>query len=143
MVLAIIFLTSSKSVAMVEKESSKRNPKVGWFLAVFILVSEVSCLPNRFESGERKCVSHPKLSSQSLSGNVRGVWRRVPYLRLLKMERWFTVQAKSFEFSVVEGASVLRVEERRKGFSGVVYLGPLCTAWLASTLEELLRCPWC
>jgi hypothetical protein len=28
MVLAIIFLTSSKSVAMVEKESPKRNPKI-------------------------------------------------------------------------------------------------------------------
>jgi hypothetical protein len=56
------------------------------------------------------------------------------------MERQFAVEAKSFQFSVVEGALVLRVEERRKGFSGVVHLGPLCFAWLASTLDELLQC---
>lgn len=57
------------------------------------------------------------------------------------MEKWFFVEAKTFVFSVVEGASVLRVEERRKGFSGVVYLGTQCIAWLASKVEELSRLP--
>jgi hypothetical protein len=52
------------------------------------------------------------------------------------MERRFFVEAKTFEFSVVEGALVLQLEERR-GFSCVVFLGSLC-AWLKSTMEELL-----
>lgn len=55
------------------------------------------------------------------------------------MERRFFVEPKSFEFSMMEGASMLRVEEMRKGFSSVVYLGPLCTTRLASTMELL----WC
>jgi hypothetical protein len=52
------------------------------------------------------------------------------------MERQFFVEA-SFEFLMMEGASMLRVEEMRKGFSSVVYLGPLFTARLASTIELL------
>jgi len=55
----------------------------------------------------------------------------------LEMERWFFVEAKTFVFSMVEGASVLRWEERRKGFSSVVFLGSQCTTWLASTVVEL------
>jgi hypothetical protein len=43
----------------------------------------------------------------------------------------------SFEFLMMEGALILRVEEMRKGFSSVVYLGPLFTARLASTIELL------
>lgn len=39
------------------------------------------------------------------------------------MEKWFFVEAKTFVFSVVEGASVLRLKERRKRFSDVVFLG--------------------
>jgi hypothetical protein len=31
----------------------------------------------------------------------------------LEMERWFFVEAKTFVLSVMEGASVLQVEERR------------------------------
>lgn len=47
------------------------------------------------------------------------------------------MEAKTFEFSVVEGALVLQLEERRRGFSCVVFLGTLC-AWLKLTMEELL-----
>jgi len=64
-----------------------------------------------------------------------GCWAR------LEMERWFFVEAKTFMFSIVKGASVLRLEERRRGFSGVVFLGSQCTAWLASTVVELTRLP--
>jgi hypothetical protein len=39
------------------------------------------------------------------------------------MERWCCVESKTFVFSVIEGASVVRVEERRRRFSGLVLLG--------------------
>lgn len=55
------------------------------------------------------------------------------------MENQFFVEAKSFHFAVVEGFTVLRVEERRRGFSCVVRLSKLCFGWLKSTLEELGR----
>jgi hypothetical protein len=56
------------------------------------------------------------------------------------METWCFMEAKTFVFSVVEGASVVRLEERR-GFSGLVFLGAQCTAWLVSMVEELLWFP--
>jgi hypothetical protein len=43
------------------------------------------------------------------------------------MERRFLVEAKSFVFSVLDGVSVLRVEEKRKDFSGEVLLSNQCT----------------
>lgn len=46
------------------------------------------------------------------------------------MERRFLVETKSFVLSVSDSTSVLRVEEKRKGFSGVVLLGKLYTALL-------------
>jgi hypothetical protein len=55
----------------------------------------------------------------------------------LEIERRFLVELKSFVFSVLDGASVLRVEEKRKGFSGEV-LSSQCTVWLASAMEVLL-----
>jgi hypothetical protein len=49
------------------------------------------------------------------------------------------VEAKQFDLSMREVASVLRLEERRKGFSHVAFLGSLCTGWLLSAMEELVR----
>jgi len=49
------------------------------------------------------------------------------------------VEAKTFLFLVEEGKSVLRMEERRKGFLGVVLLGLQCTAWVVATVKEALR----
>jgi hypothetical protein len=43
--------------------------------------------------------------------------------------------------SVLDGASVLQVEEKRKGFFGEVLLSNHCTVWLASTMEVLLGFP--
>jgi hypothetical protein len=57
------------------------------------------------------------------------------------MERWCWVEAKSFVFSVVEGASVVRVEGRRRNFSGLVLLGAQSIGWLVSTMESLLWFP--
>jgi hypothetical protein len=57
-----------------------------------------------------------------------------------KMERWH-VEAKKFLFTVVEGASVVRLEERRRNFSGRVLLGIQSLGWLISTVECLLWFP--
>jgi hypothetical protein len=46
----------------------------------------------------------------------------------------FGVEAKKFDFSVREGASVLGLEERRRGLPHVAFLGSLCTGWLLSTV---------
>jgi hypothetical protein len=55
------------------------------------------------------------------------------------MERWCCVESKTFVFTVVEGASVVRVEERRRNFSGLVLLGAQSSGLLFSTLESVLR----
>jgi hypothetical protein len=51
------------------------------------------------------------------------------------------VEAKSFLFSMGQGSAELMVAEKRKAFAGVVLLGSLCTAWLLSMVEEVLRNP--
>jgi hypothetical protein len=56
----------------------------------------------------------------------------------LGMENHFFVEAKS-SFSVEIGKLKLQPEERRKGFAGVVSLGPRCEAWLIETVEEVLQ----
>jgi hypothetical protein len=57
----------------------------------------------------------------------------------MALERHFFVKAKTFLFSVVEGKSVLRMEERRKGFLGVVLLGLQCTDWVVAVVKEALQ----
>jgi hypothetical protein len=57
------------------------------------------------------------------------------------MERQCCVEAKSFVFTVVEGASVVRLEERRRNFSGLVLLGAQSVGWLISMMESLLWYP--
>jgi hypothetical protein len=57
------------------------------------------------------------------------------------MESWFFVEAKSFRFSVETGSAELRVEEKRKGFSGFAVFGLSCTAWMLSRVEEVLGNP--
>jgi hypothetical protein len=46
----------------------------------------------------------------------------------MALERCFSMEVKTFLFSMEEGKYVLRMEERRKGFLGVVRLGLQCTA---------------
>jgi hypothetical protein len=55
-----------------------------------------------------------------------------------KMERRFSVEAKTFSFSANMGKSILRLEEKRKGFSGFISLGIKCSDWLADAVEEAL-----
>ncbi len=54
------------------------------------------------------------------------------------MERRFLKELKSFALSVLEGPSVLRVEEKRQGFLGAVVLSFQSSTWLATTIESLL-----
>jgi len=58
-----------------------------------------------------------------------------------EMNKKFLVESKSFAFSVLVGASTLRVEEKRKNFLGVVILNSQSSEWLASMLEILLGLP--
>jgi hypothetical protein len=55
------------------------------------------------------------------------------------MERRFKVEAKSFFFS--SKASQLCLEERRKGFLGLILVDLRGVTWLAATVEEASRSP--
>jgi hypothetical protein len=55
------------------------------------------------------------------------------------MERRFTVEAKTFFFSMK--ASQLRLEERRKGFLGLILVDRRGASWLAATVEEASQSP--
>jgi hypothetical protein len=57
----------------------------------------------------------------------------------MALERRFFMEAETFLFSVEEGKSVLRTEERWKGFLGVVLLGLQCTTWVVAAMKEALR----
>jgi len=57
------------------------------------------------------------------------------------MERRFLVESKSFVLSVLDGASVLQVKEKRKGLFGEVLLNNQCIIWLAETMEILFGFP--
>jgi hypothetical protein len=47
------------------------------------------------------------------------------------------VEALTFVFTMVEGASMVSLEERRKYFSGLVLLSAQSIGWLASTMKSL------
>jgi hypothetical protein len=55
------------------------------------------------------------------------------------MECRSSVEAKSFTFSMTSGKSVLRLEEKRKGFGGFISLGVKGLVWLVDTVEEALE----
>lgn len=57
------------------------------------------------------------------------------------MELSFIVESMTFVFWVLDGASTLRVGEKRKGFSGEIFISSSCSEWLASTLEFLVDFP--
>jgi hypothetical protein len=57
------------------------------------------------------------------------------------VDKNFLVESKSFTFSVLGGASTVRVEEKRKNLLGVVILNAQSSEWLASLLEVVLGLP--
>jgi hypothetical protein len=48
---------------------------------------------------------------------------------------------KAFSFSVKADVSEIRLEERRKGFCGFIFLGLQCSIWLLATIKEALKEP--
>jgi hypothetical protein len=70
------------------------------------------------------------------------VWTSV-FWGCSKMEKKFSVEAKSFAIVVLDGASVLRVVEKRIFFFffSKVVLSAQCSDWLASSLEVLMGIP--
>jgi hypothetical protein len=54
------------------------------------------------------------------------------------MERRFSVEAKSFSFSAKKGNTFLRLEEKRKGLGGFIWLGVKCSNWLADAVEAAM-----
>jgi hypothetical protein len=57
------------------------------------------------------------------------------------MECRFSVEAKTFSFSVISGKAVLRLEEKRKRFGGFILLGGKGSVWLADKVEEAIGDP--
>lgn len=55
------------------------------------------------------------------------------------MERCFFVEAIKFFFSVRGDKADFRLEERRKGFVGYVFVGVQCFVWLVNMIEEVLK----
>jgi len=55
------------------------------------------------------------------------------------MERCFSVEAKRFSFSTKVEVPELRLEERRKGFYGFIFLGLQGSAWWLASVEEALK----
>ena len=52
------------------------------------------------------------------------------------MERHFSIEAKSFCLSAKEGCPDLCLDEKRKGFIGVIFVSQPCASWLVDTAEE-------
>jgi hypothetical protein len=52
------------------------------------------------------------------------------------MECRFSVKAKAFCFTMKEGSSDLQLEEMRKGFIGVILVGPQSSVWFVAKVEE-------
>jgi hypothetical protein len=55
------------------------------------------------------------------------------------MEQCFSVEAKRFSFSAKVEVPELRLEERRKGLCGFIFLGLQGSTWLLATTEEALK----
>jgi hypothetical protein len=53
------------------------------------------------------------------------------------MECRFSTKAKAFCFTMKDGSSDLRLEERMKSFDGVILVGPQSSIWLAAKVEEV------
>ena len=51
------------------------------------------------------------------------------------MERWFSIEAKSFCFSTKVGSSLFLLEERRKKFVGYIFVSSQCSSWFVDTVE--------
>jgi hypothetical protein len=55
------------------------------------------------------------------------------------MEHRLSVEAKAFSFSMKANESELRLEERKKGFVGNIFLSIHCSVWSKDTVEEVMK----
>jgi hypothetical protein len=55
------------------------------------------------------------------------------------MECRFSMEAKAFSFLVKVVDPELRLEEKRKGFVGNIFMGIHCSVWLKDTVEEAMK----
>jgi len=85
--------------------------------------------------GSRDCVSIFRRKCEHPLGRPLGFWV------FFEKEISFIVELKTFVFSVLDGASTLRVGEKRKSFSGKIFISSSCSEWLALTLENLVGYP--
>jgi hypothetical protein len=66
---------------------------------------------------------------------------RVGFRGCSEMEKSFIVESKSFIFSALEGATRLKVGEKRNNFFGEFVISVQCSEWLVSSMESLLGYP--
>jgi hypothetical protein len=85
--------------------------------------------------GSRDCVAPFRRKCDHSLGRPLGLWV------FFEMELRFFVESKTFVFSILDGASTLRVGEKTKSFSGEIFISSSCSEWLASTLECLVDFP--
>jgi hypothetical protein len=52
------------------------------------------------------------------------------------MDRHFFIEAKSFCLSAKDGCSEFCLEEKRRGFTGVIFVSLTAASWLVDSLEE-------
>lgn len=57
------------------------------------------------------------------------------------MEHCFSIEAKTFCLLVKEGCLEFRLEDKRKGFLGVIFVSQPCASWLADTVEVASHLP--
>jgi hypothetical protein len=57
----------------------------------------------------------------------RSLGRPLGFRVFFGMEFSFIVESKTFVFSVLNGVSTLRVGEKRKSFSGEIFISPSCS----------------
>jgi hypothetical protein len=57
------------------------------------------------------------------------------------MERHFFIEAKSFCFLAKEGLLDFRLEEKRKGFVGAIFVSRPASSWLVDSVEAACLLP--
>jgi len=98
-------------------------------------VGRASCSRRGVSRWSRDCVAPFHRKCDHSLGRPLGLWV------FFEMELSFIVESKTFVFSVLDGASTMRVGEKRKSFSGEIFISSSCSEWLASTLECLVDFP--
>ena len=57
------------------------------------------------------------------------------------MDRRFFIETKSFCLSTKDGSPEFHLEEKRKGFTGVIFVSLTASSWLVNSLETVCLYP--